>query len=304
MSILNLLELAEPTPELAMAYANAGAVATILPARGLARRYFQLTAATLERAPDPAAHSYLLMLLAIHDMTHGRRRAAAEHADKAIAMADDTGFLRRRDECLAVRAAVEIVAGRHVDARSWLSTLESSASRRGDVHMLSWALLQKTQCLVLRGAFSEAHATLERVDQMLPTLPRPEQAWGRTLTAYVAYRLANLPEAEESAREAAALVAKGPPVHSYCIDSYARLAELGVALLADHRASPGREGLCRTGAGCVRGAGAGGAALSRCSTGLLAPPRRTLSAFGRSWQGASSLAEGARHRPPARARLR
>ena len=238
MSILNLLELAEPTPELAIAYVNTGAVCTLLPSRGLARRYFQLAAATLEGVPDPVARSYLLMLLAIHDMTHGRCRAAAENADHAIAVAEEAGFLQRRDECLAVRAAVEIVSGRHVRARPWLLTLESSASRRGDVHMLSWALLQKTQCLVLRGAFGEARVLVERVDQMLSSLPRPDQAWGCTVAAYVAYRLGDLPGAEHRAREATALVAKGPPVHSYCIDSYARLAELSVTSWAEHCGSP------------------------------------------------------------------
>jgi serine/threonine protein kinase/tetratricopeptide (TPR) repeat protein len=245
MSILNLLELAEATPELAVAYANTGAVCMLLPARGLAQRYFQMAAATLERASDPAARSYLLMLLAIHDMTQGRGRSAAEHADRAIAVADDAGFLRRRDECLAVRAAVEIVAGRHVAARPWLLTLESSASRRGDVHMLSWALLQNTQCMILRGALGEARAAVARVDHMLDSLPRPDRAWGRAAGAYVAYRLGDLPRAEQCAREATALVSQGPPVHSYCIDSYARLAELGVAWWADHRASADEEPYAR-----------------------------------------------------------
>ena len=44
-------------------------------------------------------------------------------------------------------------------------------------------------------------------------------------------------EAREACDRGCALVAQGPPIHSYCIDAYARLAEVRLKLLSLGRAS-------------------------------------------------------------------
>jgi hypothetical protein len=228
---LNLLERGAPTPELATAYGNAGAMASIVPARKLSRAYFDRALATLEKAPDAAVESYIRMMLAVQHLGLGDRVNATIQAEQGLALADEIGFFRRAEECLAIRAAIEIVAGHHLRAQPWLYRLEASAARRGDQHMLCWALLEQTQCLILSDDLPDTEETLARAGALLPGLGHPENIWALSLRSYLAWRRGDLQGAAASADLAAQRVAVCPPVHTYCIDAHVRLAEVRIELL-------------------------------------------------------------------------
>jgi eukaryotic-like serine/threonine-protein kinase len=230
LSTLNLSELARPSAELAMAYANAAAVAGILPAHRLAERYFALALATLKETPDPAVASYIEMLAAVHLAGVGRTAESAQRAENAIALAERAGFFRRRDESLAVRGQLELTAGRLSRASPWLEMLDESASRRGDVHMKCWAALLRAQRAILAGDTSEAASAIESVAPTLGEIGRPEKIWAAGLEAYTAYRRGDEHVALDAADRAAALIAQGPPAHVYCFDAYARVAEVRIGL--------------------------------------------------------------------------
>jgi hypothetical protein len=213
-----------------MAYANAAAVAGILPAHKLADRYFALAVATLRVAPDPAVASYIEMLKAVHVGGIGHIADATRHAESAISLAEQVGFFRRRDESLAIRVQLELNAG-HVELASpWLERLDSSARRRGDVHMRCWAALLSAQRAILAGDMTEARTAIASVAPDLDKVGRPERIWAAGLEAYTAYRSHEIQLALEAADRAARLIALGPPAHVYCFDAYARVAEVRLAL--------------------------------------------------------------------------
>jgi hypothetical protein len=235
---LNLMERLVPSPELATAYGNTGAMVSILPAPDLAQAYFDRALRTLDRAPDPTVESYLRMLLGVQRLSSGRLAEAIAETERGLALATAAAHFRRLEECLAVRAAIEIVAGLHQRALPFVDRLVASATRRGDVHMTSWGLLQLAQCRALAGNFAEVLAVVARVQPLLPAVGRPERIWALSLEAHAALATGDLVAACAVADQAAPLVAAGPPVQSYCIDAYARLAEVRMELLRAHQGGP------------------------------------------------------------------
>ena len=235
---LNLLEQVVPTPELAITYATTAATAGLAAGQGLARAYFGLALATLERAADRGAESYVRKLLGLNFTWLGMATEAAEQLDRAIALAEETGYFRQLDECIAIRASLDITAGRHVRAGPWLSRLEQSAKRREDKQMLSWAHMQRTQCAILRGDYGEALRSLDQTAALLPTLEVPEELWFLALRADVALRSGDSSGAWDGSARAGRILDAGTPILSQGLDTYARLAQVQLALWNSDPVSP------------------------------------------------------------------
>jgi eukaryotic-like serine/threonine-protein kinase len=233
---VNVLERVERTPELAVAYSLAGMTAAYAH-ESLGQAYYRLALDAIGKCTDLAAESHVHMTLALHFMARGRGADAIQHAERAVSLADEAGYFLRRDECLAVRAAVDIVAGRHGAPQPWLDRLASSAVRRQDRHMLSWSCFQQTQCSLLRGDVTGARAKLETVAPFLQELERPDRIWCLSLQASAAMLEDKVDEARDACERGDALAAQGPPIQQYCIDAYARLAEVRLHLWSLARGS-------------------------------------------------------------------
>jgi eukaryotic-like serine/threonine-protein kinase len=230
---LNAAESAPPIPELATAYANAGATAGVLPAPGLADRYFKLAADSLARLPDPATESWLHLMEGAYRTGRGQRARAIKSFDRAIALAEQLAFFRRRDEAKTARAGVDIMAGDHAVVGASIATVERACVDRGDAQLVSWALAQRLECLILNGRYDEA-PTIFALARTLPAhLGRPERIWLVGLEAFVRYQMNEHEQAFELAAQAQKLVEQGPPVHWYCIDAYACIAKVALARLRD-----------------------------------------------------------------------
>jgi eukaryotic-like serine/threonine-protein kinase len=237
---LNLGELAVPSSELAMGYASAAATAIMIPVRKLARTYFQLALATLEKARDPAVESHVQMLVGLYHTCLGERAQALEHLQLAIALAEQAGFARRRDESLSIVAGVELTAGRHLEALRAIDLMEASAERRGDHHMLSWALLQRAEATVLQGELGRSHRLLRRVEALLGEVGRPEALRTHAQLALVLFREGNLGAAGDHADQALELASHGHPIQAASVNACARLAEVQLELLRE-RPEPERQ---------------------------------------------------------------
>jgi len=235
---LNLLEQVAPTPELAITYATTAATAGLAAGQGLAGTYFGLALATLERAADRAAESYVRKLLGLNFTWLGMATEAAEQLDRAIALAEATGYFRQLDECIAIRASLDITAGRHVRAGFWVSRLEQSAERRDDKQMLSWAYMQRTQCALLRGDYGDALRSLAATAALLPVLEVPEELWFLALRADVALRSGDSSGAWDGSARADRILDAGTPILSQGLDTYARLTEIQLALWNSDPKSP------------------------------------------------------------------
>jgi hypothetical protein len=221
-----------------MALAHAAATAGFIPVGdgSLALHYFALARKALDGAPDLLVESYLHMLLALHYGGRGAQNNAAIHADRAIVLAREAGGLRAHDECVAVRAGVELALGRHEGAAAYVSMLEASAKTRGDTQMLAWALLQKAACALLRGDAAASTPATAEVERLLPELARPEAIWFYSLSAYALACAGAYDEARCRADRAKGLIDAGPLVQSYLVDAFGRLTEARLACYRHTRA--------------------------------------------------------------------
>lgn len=223
---LNFCESAGPSMDLATAYINAGATASIVPIHRLARSYLGRAAALLEQHESPVVESQLRMVQGVYHMGIGDHPEAIARIEEGITVAQRIGFHRREDECRAVRSAIDIHAGWHQPVPERCAQIEASARRRGDTQMISWALLQHLECLVMRGALDEADRHLQKLLPLLNGSARPEKIWIWGFSAYTRYRRGERDAALADAEHAAELSRIGPPVHNYCINALDRLAEL------------------------------------------------------------------------------
>jgi eukaryotic-like serine/threonine-protein kinase len=240
---LAFCERAGPSVDLATAYINAGATASIFPMHGVARSYIGRASELLKTHPDPVVESQLRMVEGVYYMGIGNQERAIERIQRGIQVAKRIGFGRREDECTAVRSAIDIHAGRHASIDTGCAKVEESARRRGDAQMISWALLQQLEALVMRGSFDEARHQLSGLWPLFPLSERPEKIWILGFAAYTEYRVGDWNAAIEHADQAAKLVAEGPPVHNYYINALDRLAELRIVRW--HEAGFGRSGAAR-----------------------------------------------------------
>ncbi len=102
---LNVAERLPPTIELAVAYADAGNIAALIPLHGLARRYGQLSRRTAHALQDPHTSARVLNRCAIYKGAVGDWSSVAD-LETAMALAEQVGDPYVWEESAAVRARI------------------------------------------------------------------------------------------------------------------------------------------------------------------------------------------------------
>jgi tetratricopeptide (TPR) repeat protein len=229
---LNLAERAGPSPELALAYANAQVTTGLIPWTSLAERYGRRLHETLEGVDDPAVRSWSYVLAGSYACGVGACEEAIALGEKAAAIATEVGFRRRLEEGLGVQGAAQNLrgdfrAGRDISHALWESAL------RGDPQTQVWGAAGEAQnCLVL-GEPERALLAVERAERCLARdLGRPEKIICYGVLALTALRNGDRARAREAAERALEAIAGGAPIAFYCITAYSCVAETLVALLA------------------------------------------------------------------------
>jgi len=161
----------------------------------------------------------------------GEGATASAQVERGIQIAESIGFHRRREECLAVRAGIDVFSGHWSKATPWSAALESSARSRGNKQMLCWCLNQKLECCLLRGDFADAARLVDELSPLLPNLNDPDRLWTLVLSAHALVRLKRFEVALELATTATEIARRVPPVYTYCIGAYDRLSETWLRLI-------------------------------------------------------------------------
>ncbi len=229
LATLDLAERAGPSPMLAVAYTNTGAAAGLVPLRTLANTYFRLAAATLEQTYDPEVESYLHVLRARYLSGLGAWDDATRATERSMALATELGFQRRWDEGAGLRS--DLSWGRDFDdSMAWCLKMYESAVRRRDAQATIWGHLRQAEVHLARARFEEADEELREAAKM-PDIGQAEQVRLFGLRAFVLAQRGRLAEAVPMADRAARLVSETKTIHVYCIDPYARVAEVYLAAL-------------------------------------------------------------------------
>jgi tetratricopeptide (TPR) repeat protein len=247
-------ELVAPSAELATAYANAHAVAGVVPARRLGEAYLQKAIEALRVRPDPVVESYLLTLTGVYRLGCGQWNRAEEALERAFSLAQSLGFVRRTEEVAGALAELAFLKGDLATAiRHSTEQLESGA--RGDAQTQCWGLLGRAQARIVLQDVEQARKDIARAVALLPTLGRPEQIWAYGLRARAALYAGDLGAATAAADHAGRRIAEAPPVAHYCLEAYAAVTEVRLAALSKERSGRARrrvEVACRAQADASR----------------------------------------------------
>jgi hypothetical protein len=224
---LNRAEAAEPSPELARAYANACAAAGLVPLHSLAETYSRLGLETARRLEDPSALCWVLIIKGMQDIGVGQWASARASLGEATEIADRLGDWRRGDQSRNLLGFVAICAGELARAARMSTDLRATARRRGDVQMELAALQWLVEHAVVAGTADGAvDLAEEAVALAAGTADRLEQLVTKGLVALARLRRGEQGQALQAANEAARLIALGAPMGAWTRSAYAAVAEV------------------------------------------------------------------------------
>lgn len=228
LATLDLAGRAPASATLAVAYTNAGAVAGIVPLPRVASAYFHLAERALTEAYDPEVDSYRTLLYAHYQSGLGKWAEAETAANRGLHLAEGLGFRRRWEDGAAVRSNLGW-ARDFEQCLTWGERMLESAQRRGDTQMVSWGLLRRAEVHAARGDLPGADASLTEAERIVVDLGRPEQIRALGLRAALCMHGGDARGAATAADRAMVLVAEAKTIHMYCLEPYARVAQVYLA---------------------------------------------------------------------------
>lgn len=249
---LNLTESASPSPELTVAYANAHAVAGILPSRKLVGIYHQRAMTNIARAPDAVSETYFLTLSGVYLTGIGAWADARATLTRALDISEKLNFARRSRELTGAIGVLEYYAGDFRVSRRQADALYAIAMDK-DAHTQAWALLLRAQAALAQGEYDVALASAREASKHSEGLGQPERIWAWSLEGAASLRHGNRDEADAISRKTVREIQLAPPVNHYTIGAYAVCAEVRLALLREPKikADPAAHRLAKQACGAL-----------------------------------------------------
>jgi tetratricopeptide (TPR) repeat protein len=241
---LNLSERAGPSPELALAYANAHVTTGLIPWFSLAESYGRRARQVLEGVSDPAVRSWVYVLLGSNAIGVAAWPVAFEAGQAALAIAEEVGFRRRMEEALGVLGTAHFLHGDFASARD-ISQRTWDSAMRGDPQTQVWGASGVAQACICLGEIDRAVAATDAgVRCLAQNLGRPEKIIAYGVAALARLRAGDHERARELAVLGAEAISQGTPIAFYCIGAYSFVAEVFLDLWERERGG-GREALAR-----------------------------------------------------------
>jgi tetratricopeptide (TPR) repeat protein len=230
---VNLAERAGAPTSLTLAYARLGYVAGAAGLHPLARAYFRRANEQGRRSGDAQGLGLSLYLESFYLLSVAdweRSRAAGEEAIRLLE------FIGDRQESEVARTMVGhafYYAGRFEEARERFTAILDSARARSHQHHVAWGLFLGGRSLLALGRLDEAVASLRGGYEQLRAFAHIDRT-SVMCEGLLATALLRVGEVD-AAVELAATLARGlreqpPPPIAPCVDAYASLAELYLAL--------------------------------------------------------------------------
>ncbi len=241
ISSLNLAERAQPSVELVAAYSNAHAVASILPAQGLAEAYLTRAQATLAKRSDPNVETYMAVLASFRWAGLANWQKVEEELGRSLAIAEQIGFWRRAEEISGIRGSARYLAGDFAGALDDANRQYHSALR-GDDQTICWGRLGRAQVFLIADRLDEAHAEIKHALELSLRLGIPEQIWADALEARLWLDRDDIGRSERAAARGLKKMRERPMVPVYCVVAYAMLAEVRLRLWELGSSSPADSG--------------------------------------------------------------
>ena len=231
MRTLNLAEHAEPSPKLALAYANMCIVAGLVPLRAIAEMYSRLALDTVRRLNDLSTLGWVLERTALYSVTVGQWEKAHDNLEQAIEIADRLGDQFLREESMGILGDLLYFRAEFASSESIFAELCATTRRSGNSGYEAWGLYGQSQSLLPRGR-TEAAVTL--LEAAIPLLVR---VGARTsdISCYGSLAIGRLRQGElllarQAAESVARWTAQSHPTGFDTFAGYSAVAEVFLAL--------------------------------------------------------------------------
>ncbi|NTU85187.1 MAG: hypothetical protein HGA45_38490, partial [Chloroflexales bacterium] len=178
-------------------------------------------------------HGWLAEAQSLHDVAHANWRRARSAAAVGMAVADHLGDERRRAECIATRALIELQQGNFRVALAACEELQVSGLRSGDVQVRAWGLIGAAENLLSLGEGSRAETLLGEAEALLAENfggARAEEIWVYALLGRAALRRGATDLAQSLANAGAGLLGRVPPAAIYAMGGYSAITEVYLGL--------------------------------------------------------------------------
>jgi class 3 adenylate cyclase/tetratricopeptide (TPR) repeat protein len=231
LSMTNITETIEPSPELAKAYANMCAIVGTIPLHSLARTYGQRARDCATNLNDLSALGYVLLITGVYHQGIGEWDQVEKDGAQASEISAQLGDIRRWGEALTVLATAANYRGQFARSINLFKQVYEFALKSNNVLQQAWALSGEACAQVRLGNFA---ATISQGEKALivlkETVDRTEEirALGSMAIAYLHQGQWEL--AYKTACQARALIALSPPTVYSTLDGYTGVAEVYLEL--------------------------------------------------------------------------
>lgn len=245
VAALNSAELAEVSPELAMAYADAGTAAGVVAFHQAARVYTKLAFESAAQVDQLATSARVISRTSIYRFAIGDWSCEAD-LEKSIQMADRLGDPYQWEESCFLLAQVKLFTGRYEESEELGRGVRERARRSGTLVHEIWGLGLQADCTLHLGRLDEA---VDQSEENLELLGKytiyPDSIirnWG--VMALARFRRNEFDLALEAAATAGREIAKAPRTNYISFQGYSGSAEIYLTL-AERRAGKSRGGAPR-----------------------------------------------------------
>jgi len=238
VAALNAAELAEVSPELAIAYADAGTAAGVVAFYRAARTYTKLAFETAGKVNQLATSARVISRTSIYRFAIGDWGCEAD-LEKSIEMSDRLGDPYQWEESCFLLAQVKLFTGRYKESEELGRGVRERARRSGTLVHEIWGLGIQAENSLYLGQLDE---TVDQCEENLALLKGHDiypdaviRAWG--VLALARLRRNEFDLALEAARMAGSEIAKASRTNYISYQGYSGPAEVYLTL-AERRAGP------------------------------------------------------------------
>ena len=239
MRLLNLCEMAGPSPALARAYAGIFGTAGVMGLHALARSYLTRATQMLSAAPDPTSESWVYQLATFYWMGVGAWSQAEEAGQRAAASALAVGNRRRWEESQLGMGLTQLLGGKLRAAQATFEGMRDSGMKGNhNAEQHAWILLSQVHTRL--GNLGQAREGSKRAAAMVPSkLDATVLGELHATQALTALARGDHATAREAADRAATALWSLPPVMNMLIPHLASLCEVYLSLWAHANAADG-----------------------------------------------------------------
>ena len=248
---LNLSERAGPSPELALAYGNAQVAASLVPWQSLAARYGQRMEAVLDSVADAGVRCWAYMLAGTAWGSAGNFDRALHYGHRAVELADQLGFKRRREEGLGIVGAASTHLGDFALHRDVGAEIYESALR-GDRQSQFWGLVGEAHARVCLGDLDDGLRLAREAVRLVPENNPPDRILALGVLAFACLRAGLRDEARATAERWLVEEAAAAPTVWYISDGYSGVGEVLLTLWQEAPPGPDKGALHRLAERAVR----------------------------------------------------